>query len=370
MINPYQNLVGFSDNIRVMQTYYNPALSVMNLSENVQLADSIYRTCRTKAIGANYSSKKPPQRPLHPGLDRYQRGTVGYKDKISRNRYSGTESDYTNTDSYVSDWSSQQTSSCASDGQSEEDSLPDSARGIEYVTPRTSSDTGSGGSRHINSYTSNSEDDGYSSTSGDGIFESGSNNCKNSKRSEECSSSDKRSNLPARATHRSTWSRPKRSGPGNKKQWGIWKSLKDGLAIIFHHHHHHHHHHIDDHGKSRTKMSHNTSLQKHKKVDEAKAERAAEKARKSLILDKNQCRHFHGLLGGLLRHVKQSKKFKPGKVTPGRIAKSKSRNMSLKKSHWWQLLQKHKRSKLPKKPTLRFELGKKKTHLKALPKLK
>ncbi|KAL2247109.1 UNVERIFIED_CONTAM: hypothetical protein Sindi_2563200 [Sesamum indicum] len=394
---------------KLFQTY-KPSDSYMNLnnSENIGFLDSRLNVTSTyhppKIIGDSLLEMKPCQLLLRPGFHENHSdgqcmdGIPENKHKMTAARKSLHHQESEGTESYSSDWRSQQTrsrdSGSESNSDSEEYSLPDETRELQYVNSSMNTESGVspvsyGTGSQSTSHTSNTDNEFYSSTSGDEAPEATSSSSSKSKGYPSCGQPICRHAGPKYLPGHSTLKKSGRgrihisaNGINHKKESGKWKRLKDKLAIIFHHHHHHHQHHHhhhddeDDHGNDQMKMSDNTSLQKHKgkiinfkRKHEAYGERAIEKTRRSLIHDKNQQGNFHGLMEGLLRHVRHSKKSKQGKETVGPVAKGQHnmRKKTLKKSHWWQLLQHHRGAHLPNKTHLKLELDRTK---KALPKLK
>lgn len=398
MESPYHSHMAMEDErsrCKLFQTY-KPSGSFMNLSntENIQSVDSCLNGISTfgargknhppKIMGETLINKKPSQLLVSNQSDAQHKGGIPknrHYITASRTCLQHQESDGTATDS-SSDWRSQQTSSRDSDNDSEEYSLTDET---QYVTSSRSSGSWASPLSHgtrsqHSSYTGNSEEEVCSSSSGEGAREVTSSS---SSKSEGYSSYQQPIRSYARPpTYMSKQSTPKKSGPSrirkayginHKKQSGMWKRLKDRLAIVFHHHHHHHHH---NHGPE--KMSRNTALNRRKgkvinfkRQDEAYGEKAVEKMRKSPIHEKMQQTNFLGLMEGLLRHVRHSKQSKPGKGTAGQLAKEQhGKKKTLNKSHWWQLLQHHRGAKLPNKTHVTLGLAKKKARLKALPNIK
>ncbi|KAL3844779.1 hypothetical protein ACJIZ3_002182 [Penstemon smallii] len=305
---------------------------------NVQTLDSGLNV--SPARGAN-GKKHPPNSRWETLMDK-KPAQLSVTKKYTRHQES--ESIASSSDSL--NWSSQEASSYVSD--SEEYSLPSRTQRLHYETQSTSNDSGSsplsqGTESQYGSSTSNGEDEIYSSMSGDGDCEATSSSISNS---EEYSSYDQPINHCVGPKYLSMESTSRKEGPRrfrkpDKKQTGTWKRLKDKLSVIFHHHHHHHHHHHDD---------RKISIQKHKgkafhskRDNEAYAEKGVEKMRKSVIQDKNQKKHFHGLMEALLGHVRHSKKSKTAKEKIGPLTKGgqHGNKKALKKSHWWQLLQQH-----------------------------
>ncbi|KAK6152961.1 hypothetical protein DH2020_012600 [Rehmannia glutinosa] len=368
MEGPIQRRTGMEDERskrRLFQTYNKPSgcFTYPNNTENTQSAD-------VSSIMGAHGKNHPPNVTQLLGFHGNQSDSQ-QKDGIRKNRHYITakrgslrhqESYGTATDSYSNRGSD-------SDSDSEEYSLTD--RSGEYVS---SSWSESGTESQYNSYTGNSENDViYSSAS------SVADHKLTSSSSEGYSSFDQPIRSHARSTYSST---SKKSGPSKtrkangknrKKQTGMWKRMKDKMAIIFHHHHHHHHHHHNRDGKDQT----SSSLQKRKgkvinfnrRDEEAYGEKTVGKMRKSLVHEKNQQSHFHGLMEGFLRHVRHSKQSKPGKETNiGELAKGHhGKQKTLNKSHWWKLMQHHRRTKLQNKTNVKLGLGKKKARLKALP---
>ncbi|KAK9011432.1 hypothetical protein V6N11_044283 [Hibiscus sabdariffa] len=172
---------------------------------------------------------------------------------------------------------------------------------------------------------------------------------------------------------------------GEGQRLGRLRKLKDKLAVIFHHHHHHHHHHRHGHHdrgdhshgaqtKAQTKSMW-TPLNKlfhpinRNKVEEDKSR----KERASIVAVKKQGGQFPALVGGLMRHLRQSKKSKTSKGGMGRLGKIKyKKNMKAKQLHWWQMFQSHGGLKLPSKRRVKVGFMSKKNKLKLpkLPKLK
>lgn len=102
-----------------------------------------------------------------------------------------------------------------------------------------------------------------------------------------------------------------------RKRRGRWRRLGRKLGMIFHHHHHHHHHHYTDsdepdarHARSfwkrLGKMFHHTRNSGHHQ--KLKADKPRNSDIKALVKRKQQGGHFHGLVGGLMKHMKHSKK--------------------------------------------------------------
>ncbi|KAI4299090.1 hypothetical protein L6164_032581 [Bauhinia variegata] len=133
-----------------------------------------------------------------------------------------------------------------------------------------------------------------------------------------------------------------------EKAIGRLRRLKNKLGFIFHHHHHHHHHHDHDDGDHRHSMWNNLRKTFHgRNKHEGKSKGRVEKTRSVVarVPRKNQVGHFHGLVEGLLRHVRHSKKPKTSKV--GRIQGSTNAPHGQgKKLHWWQMLRHRRRVKL------------------------
>ncbi|KAK4264673.1 hypothetical protein QN277_025816 [Acacia crassicarpa] len=142
-----------------------------------------------------------------------------------------------------------------------------------------------------------------------------------------------------------SWHR--RRGP--KKTTGRLRRLKNKLRLIFHHHHHlhHHHHHDEDDGKmSKADHSHSKwkrifhGKNKHKLLENGKLEKTRGGGAIAKVSHGKQVGHFHGLVEGILRHIRHSKKRKPSKV----VRIKGSRNPKLgngKKFHWWKMLRRH-----------------------------
>ncbi|KAL3637877.1 hypothetical protein CASFOL_018325 [Castilleja foliolosa] len=282
------------------------------------------------------------------------------QDEIRKNRQLIWDS--TTSDSYSNRTPSQRTSSRNSNSEE----YSSSYRKGEYATSSTWSSSNSGAESDYDSYTGNNiegnddDDNVYSSTS---------------------SVADRESIASSRSTYSLA---SKKSGPSSarkaygkrkgEKQKGMWRRMKDKMSFIFHHHHHHHHHHHDDdgRGKSKTKTSRlGKEISFNGRDAEAYGEKAVEKVKKSMMVrEKNQQSHFHGLMEGLLRHVRhsKSKQSKQGKETIGKLGKGHhERQTTLKKSHWWKVMQHQRRNKLTNKTHVKLGLGKKKARLKALP---
>lgn len=291
------------------------------------------------------------------------------KTNCTRTSLQHRESECTARDSY-SNSTTQQTSSCDSD--SEEYSWTGQTGGLQSVTSSTSTKTGASllsdgtGSRY-SSYTTNGEDELLGSSAG------GEEDCdESSSKSKGYSSHDQPIRRHARTSYLPMGSTSKRSGPSrtrkaNKKQTGMWTSLKDKLAIIFHHHHHHHHHHNRD---DQTKMRKGEAISL-KRQHEEYGEKAVEKTSKTLIREKKQQNHnFHGLMEGLLRHIRNSKQSQPGKKTVDKLTKGqRGGKKTLDKSKLWRLHREG--AKSPNKTHVKL-LGfdKKRARLKALPNVK
>ncbi|KAL2532820.1 Uncharacterized protein Adt_06171 [Abeliophyllum distichum] len=344
---------------------YVPASIDANFSKNsrnIQSVDSGHNVDQTWGIGCK---KHLPDKKI--GQNLLDKGVVPknckYKSPGRKVSLHQQESKGTTSSSYSSNWTSQKASNYGSEGEEYQ------IRRLHSASPGTRSESGDdswlcGTQSQYTSSTNNSENEVYSFTSS--IIES-----------KGYSSYDKPQPKCRHAgpTYSSMESISGRVDPGrihktvdginHKKRSGKWKRLKDRLAVIFHHHHHHHHHHNgnEDRDNHQTKMSRYTSFQKHngknfhpRREDEAYGERDVEKLSISVIQGgpgKSQHGHFHGLMEGFLRHVDHSKKSK----------------LALKKSPWGQLLQ-HQRAKYPNKPHAKLGIGKKKTRLKALPKMK
>ncbi|KAK8577870.1 hypothetical protein V6N13_076549 [Hibiscus sabdariffa] len=173
---------------------------------------------------------------------------------------------------------------------------------------------------------------------------------------------------------------------GEGQRLGRLKRLKDKLAVIFHHHHHHHHHHRYNH-HDRGDHSHGAEIKAQtkslwtplnklfhprniNKVDEDKSR----KERASIVpVKKQQGGHFPALVGGLMQHLRQSKKSKTCKGGMGRLGKIQyKKNRKAKQLHWWQMFQTHGGLKLPNKRRVKVGFMSKKHKLKVpkLPKLK
>ncbi|KAG8381070.1 hypothetical protein BUALT_Bualt06G0083800 [Buddleja alternifolia] len=326
MESPYQRRGVIKDeNNKHIQSRPSDSLMYLNNSENAHSVDSGLNVALTSGVRCKkHPSKmmeetllhrKPSQLFVTPknkgGIPTNRQHYMTATEKLIQHQ----ESEGTPTDSYSSNLRSQQTGS--GDSDSKDYSSPDRTRKLRYVSSSRSSESWasplSQGSE--SSYTSNSADEVYSSTSGESTPNGSSS---------------------------SSYHQPiqRRAGPhtfrGSPRQGNQMKYK--GKNIHF------------------------------KKEDEAYGERAVEKARKSLIHDKNQKVHFHGLMEGLLRHVCRSKKSKAGKETVGQLTKGQHRKKkTLKKSQWWQLLQHHRGAR---KTQVKLGMGKKRTRLKALPMLK
>ncbi|EYU35718.1 hypothetical protein MIMGU_mgv1a0031691mg, partial [Erythranthe guttata] len=320
----------------------NPPQSTNNyIVDNVE---SSYHGSTMVARGKNESKKAP------------QYDEIPTNKRAAKTYIQDQESESTSSDSY--------SNSPYSD--SEEYSSPDKTREqLQYgsTTSSTSSEIGASLTSHSGD-TSNTEeeDEFYSSDSSDAA-------------AREVTSSSKSEGY---SSYLSVGPTSKKSS--RKKQIGMWRSLKDRLAVIFHHHHHHHHHHHDDYcGKDgRKKMSRNKSLRKGR-VESFKREHEAygEKASKSVVREKKK-NHFNGLVEGLLRHVRNSKK-EPTKKKKKRgnengcrqLTKGGGKKNSKKPSpHWLKLMKLHRGGKLTNKGLVTIGLGKKKARLKALPTIK
>ncbi|KAL2553080.1 uncharacterized protein Fot_06699 [Forsythia ovata] len=370
---------------------YMPASSDANFSKNsrnVQSVDSGHNVAQTWGIGCK---KHLPQKKI--GQTLLDKGVVPKNCKyMSPGRKASLrqqESEGTTSSSYSSNWTSQKASNYGSEGEEYQ------IRRLHNASPGTRSESGDesllcGTQSQYTSSTNNSENEVYSLTSSAAAQEVTSSSIIESK---GYSSYDKPQPKRRHAgpTYSSMESVSGRVDPGrihksvdginHKKRSGKWKRLKDRLAVIFHHHHHHHHHNgNEDCDNHQTKMSRYTSFQKHngknfhpRREDEAYGERAVENLSKSVIQGgpgKSQYGHFHGLMEGLLRHVDHSKKSKPVKESTAKLDKSQpGGKKALKKSPWGQLLQ-HQRAKYHNKPHVKLGIGKKKTRLKALPKMK
>ncbi|XP_028786468.1 uncharacterized protein LOC114742363 [Neltuma alba] len=147
---------------------------------------------------------------------------------------------------------------------------------------------------------------------------------------------------------------------GPEKTIGRLRRLKNKLRLIFHHHHHlHHHHHHDEDDNKTSKADHNHSIwqrifhgkNKHKLLARGKSE----KTRGGTIVKVSrgkQVGQFHGLVEGILRHVRHSKKRKPSKFV--RIKGSRNPKLgNRKKLHWWQMLRHHRGVRVNKGGRLR-----------------
>uniref|UniRef100_A0A7N2MMG7 Uncharacterized protein n=1 Tax=Quercus lobata TaxID=97700 RepID=A0A7N2MMG7_QUELO len=156
-----------------------------------------------------------------------------------------------------------------------------------------------------------------------------------------------------------------------KKSIGRLRKLKNKLGLIFHHHHHHHHHHHDD-DDDDDEIGH--ALVGHKKKNSMwkplkkmlhHDNRGIQKMKKSTVSSlprKHQVKHFHGLMEGLLRHVRHSKKSKKG--SKGRIRRLGNgprvgNKRVAKKLQWWKMLRRQGGVKLPKKGRVRVGLTRK-----------
>ncbi|EPS57843.1 hypothetical protein M569_16975 [Genlisea aurea] len=252
-------------------------------------------------------------------------------------------------------------------------------RDLEDMNSNTSIDSGFAtpiSDTTESSYSSSS----YTSNTPPGVYSSSGRSYKSLSRSS--SSSDRPLKLhtaPKMARMASSRMRKGSTGLQSKmKQSGMWRRLKDRLAIIFHHHHHHHHHHHRHHKKrmgkelcsgGRGKVM--TRKLSSRREDEANGERAIEKMGRSLVQNKkNQHAQFRDLMGGFMRHIRSSKEPKPELET---LAKSvaKGDKLGRNKSHWWQLMQNHNgAAKLAKGTSFKLGLVKKKGRLKALPSFK
>ncbi|KAK9288150.1 hypothetical protein L1049_016598 [Liquidambar formosana] len=152
-----------------------------------------------------------------------------------------------------------------------------------------------------------------------------------------------------------------------RKRIGRLRRFKDKLGFIFHHHHHYHHHH----GKEDDKETgHDTSLWKYmRKIfqrtnnDEVYDDWMAENVRKSVVGRKNQRGQFHALVEGLMRHARGLKKSKPSKGGIGRLGNGKQGHN--KKLKWFQLFQRHRGVKLPKRGRVKVGFMSKNTRLRA-----
>ncbi|KAI9114392.1 hypothetical protein K1719_014620 [Acacia pycnantha] len=142
-----------------------------------------------------------------------------------------------------------------------------------------------------------------------------------------------------------SWHR--RRGP--EKTTGRLRRLKNKLRLIFHHHHHlHHHHHHDEHDGKMSKADHSYSKwkrifhgkNKHKLLENGKLEKTRGGGAIAKVSHGKQVGQFHGLVQGILRHIRHSKKRKPSKVV--KIKGSRNpKHGNRKKFHWWKMLRRH-----------------------------
>ncbi|KAL7090443.1 hypothetical protein ACP275_12G041200 [Erythranthe tilingii] len=326
---------------KIVQPITKPVFRQSTNNYIVDNVESSYHGSTMVARGKNQSKKAP------------QNDEIPTNKRAAKTYIQDQESESTSTDSY----------SDSRYSDSEEYSSPDKTREqLQYgsTTSSTSRELGASLTSHTgNTSNTGEEDEFYSSGSSDTT-------------AREVTSSSKSEGY---SSYQSVGPTSKKSS--RKKQIGMWRSLKDRLAVIFHHHHHHHHH--DYGGKDLTKMSRNKSLRKGR-VDSFKREHEAygEKASKSVVREKKKKNHFNGLVEGLLRHVRNSKK-EPTKKKKKRgnesgcrqLTKGGGKKNSKKPSpHWLKLMKLHRGGKLTNKGLVTIGLGKKKARLKALPTIK
>ncbi|KNA22885.1 hypothetical protein SOVF_030180 [Spinacia oleracea] len=127
------------------------------------------------------------------------------------------------------------------------------------------------------------------------------------------------------------------------KRKGRLRRLGRKLGMIFHHHHHHHHHHYKDepdprHARSFLKrfgeMLHLTKSANNRQKIKFDEPRKSEI--KTLVKRKQQGGHFHALVGGLMKHMKHTKK--PKQVKNGIKGLESGRHGGKKegtKLPWW-----------------------------------
>ncbi|XP_022879504.1 uncharacterized protein LOC111397046 isoform X2 [Olea europaea var. sylvestris] len=402
--SPYQNQMSMKERISKHETFqpYMPFTSATDFGKNYRNIQSVVSAQKVtqrfphKIMGSN-SMDKPAKLLLPSSFHEYQSDQhhdgvstkTKYKSPLRNIASRHQELEGTPSSSYSSNWISRQASSLGS--ESEERSISAPNRRIRYMSSGSTSDStdyfpSHDTESHYTSYTSNSEDEVYSSDSSAGADQvtssSGHNSVGNSLYDQPIRHHTGPSYLSMKSiTRRSGPTKIRKSAHriSQEEQSGKWKRFKDRLAIIFHHHHHHHHY--DEGSDDQKKMSHSKPLQKNtgknfrsRREAEAYEEQAVEKLGKSLIRDrpgKNQRKHFHGLMGGLLRHVKHSKRSKPATDSIPQLGKGQhGAKKPLKKSNWWQLLQHHRGSKFPNKPPhVKLGLKKKKAHLR-VPKIK
>ncbi|XP_038997389.1 uncharacterized protein LOC120122304 [Hibiscus syriacus] len=243
---------------------------------------------------------------------------------------------------------------------------------LQQQEPDESSSAGSGSS-DSEAYSLASEDSSASISSSfdHGVREESSSSTSSDYRDDESG------RLYATKTHKSIHPTKFEPEKGEGQKLGRMRRLKNKLALVFHHHHHHHHHRYDHHDRGdHSHGAHAKSLWTplHKlfhpgtrnKVDEDKLR----KARASNVPVKHQGGHFHSLVEGLLRHLRQSKKSKTSKGGMGRLGNNQTKkNRKVKQLHWWQMFQRQGGVKLPKKRRVKVGFKSKKNQLK-VPKLK
>ncbi|KAL7131958.1 hypothetical protein ABFS83_12G039700 [Erythranthe nasuta] len=329
---------------KIVQPTTKPVFRQSTNNYIVDNVESSYHGSTMVAHGKNQSKKAP------------QNDEIPTNKRATKTYIQDQESESTSTDSY--------SNSPYSD--SEEYSSPDKTREqLQYA-----STTSSTSSEIANSLTSHSGDTSNTEEEEeDEFYSSGSSDATPRGVTSSSKSEGYLSYLSVGPTSKKS---------SRKKQIGMWRSLKDRLAVIFHHHHHHHHHHDDYGGKDgRKKMSRNKSLRRGR-ADSFKREHEAygEKASKSVVREKKK-NHFNGLVEGLLKHVRNSKK-EPTKKKKKRgnesdcrqLIKGGKKNSKKPSPHWLKLMKLHQGGKLTNKGLVTIGLGKKKARLKALPTIK
>ncbi|KAE8725422.1 Detected protein of unknown function [Hibiscus syriacus] len=237
------------------------------------------------------------------------------------------------------------------------------------------SSTAGSGSSDSEAYSLASED---SSASISSSFDHGVRDESSSSTSSDCRDGGESGRLYDTRTHKSI--HPTNSEPekGEGQRPGRMRRLKNKLALIFHHHHHHHHHHrYDNHDRGDHSQGEHTkplwtSLHKlfHPRTGNKVGEDKLRKAGTRNVLVKHQVGHFHSLVGGLMRHLKQSKKAKTPKGGMGRLGNDQTKKArKAKQLHWWQMFHRQGGVKLPKKRRVKVGFKGKKNQLK-VPKLK
>ncbi|KAL0431146.1 UNVERIFIED_CONTAM: hypothetical protein Sradi_0740600 [Sesamum radiatum] len=186
---------------------YKPSDSYMNLnnSENIRFLDSRLNVTSTyhppKIIGDSLPEMKPCQLLLCPGFHENHSdgqcmdGIPEDKHKMTAAKKSLHRQESEGTESYSSDWRSQQTcsrdSGSDSNSDSEDYSLQDENRELQYVNSSMNTESGVspvsyGTGSQCSSYTSSTENELYSSTSGDEAPEATSRSSSKSKGYSSC----------------------------------------------------------------------------------------------------------------------------------------------------------------------------------------